>query len=479
LHLITPTTSSNVQFCKGFLSATLLGYPSPVIVNWGMDTKSKKFLEVHNAKISGVLEYLNRFPAERDDDIALIVDGFDVWFQLPADVLLQRYHAANAAANRRIKKQVGGDYIMQRQGIYQSVIFGAEKNCYPNENNEMACYAVPQSTLPEDIYGPNTDATKETNRPRWLNSGTVIGPIGDLKRIYQRAYDLYLQHSSSWSGDQRYFSNIFGAQEFMRHSIINHGTYQSKGSNSKYLQIDNFKSMEQPSFGSNRPDSDDVQAAEYHIGVDYHSQLFQTMGYSYKEVEWIKHNGEQDIILAQELLGISNPRTVIFPHDLYSSPPPYSAALNHTRCSQSLVTVPDTNCVSQASLSKEWRDIPLHTNLKSGTIPVTLHFNGQKWPVKDWWPKMWFVHSARQLLYWTLALPKGPVYTERDGKNTPGLDSMGFDDPGEPKKEWFDFWRGERGTAYTTKGRKKNWQEMCAAFESEILDDYVPSKSDM
>jgi len=90
------------------MSASALGYPAPVIVNWGKTYDKSKGWKggSHLAKITGTLDYLDSVstadtPDENrleENDIVVLTDSYDVWFQLPPDVLLKRYHEANRQA---------------------------------------------------------------------------------------------------------------------------------------------------------------------------------------------------------------------------------------------------------------------------------------------------------------------------------------------------------------------------------------------
>ena len=54
------------------------------------------------AKISGGLDYMMKLNSSHDDELLLIVDAFDEWFQLPAIIMENRYHEINRRENERI-----------------------------------------------------------------------------------------------------------------------------------------------------------------------------------------------------------------------------------------------------------------------------------------------------------------------------------------------------------------------------------------
>ena len=62
------------------LSAGILGYPSPTLINWGQTFDDPSLVEggSHIAKITGIQSFLAGIPVERDEDLALMVDGYDI-----------------------------------------------------------------------------------------------------------------------------------------------------------------------------------------------------------------------------------------------------------------------------------------------------------------------------------------------------------------------------------------------------------------
>ena len=168
------------------MSSVLAGYPTPTMINWGRVFEDPNLSKggSHLAKISGVLQFLKKMDSSHDEDLVLVVDGYDIWFQFGPQVLIDRYHELVREANVRIEERLGSKAVKEL-GIHQSIIFGAQKECWPGTQDDINCYASPNSTLPEDIYGPDTDALVDDPqnpsvryRQRYINSGTVMGPPG-------------------------------------------------------------------------------------------------------------------------------------------------------------------------------------------------------------------------------------------------------------------------------------------------------------
>ncbi|GAO47751.1 hypothetical protein G7K_1950-t1 [Saitoella complicata NRRL Y-17804] len=196
VHLLIPATEPNNQFCRVLFSALINDYPSPYLVNYGKKYDDPAIARAQ--KIAGLNEYLLKSTVSRNDTI-IIADGFDVWFQLPLDVMVSRYRLA-------------------QQNDTSRTIFGADKKCWPNDPNSPACTRAPLSSLPDGVYGPDTDqltiyrdqkAKYDNFRPRWLNSGTAIGPASSLHAIYEEAWRRIEDKQSTVKSDQRILADVW------------------------------------------------------------------------------------------------------------------------------------------------------------------------------------------------------------------------------------------------------------------------------
>jgi len=133
----------------------------------------------HIAKISRVLEWLDGSPNVGDDELILMMDacgpcilfhgkspscsqGSDIWFQLRREVFIFRYYSINAATNWRLEQRLAR--AVGAEDVKQTTVFGAGKQCAPNQVHTVACYAIPSSPLPDDLYGDNTDTIMGRNK---------------------------------------------------------------------------------------------------------------------------------------------------------------------------------------------------------------------------------------------------------------------------------------------------------------------------
>jgi hypothetical protein len=67
--------------------------------------------------------------------------------------------------------------------------------------------------MPANAFGPQTDTDMAHHRPRLVNSGTMMGPVCDMRAlcraiwdVVQKTYDLEADHPDS---DQKYFGDVF------------------------------------------------------------------------------------------------------------------------------------------------------------------------------------------------------------------------------------------------------------------------------
>jgi len=179
IHLIFPVDKHSKRFCRTLFSALVNGYPAPNVYNWGEHFASAS--EGQGKKINGFMPLLDSLD---NNSIAVYSDALDVIFQLPLDVLLLRYKETQ-----------------------KNLVIGAEKNCFPEQH---FCDKMPQSNLPSNIFGSETDKKDIYRRPRWLNSGIMIGQTDHLKTLFtltKAKWDTLIP--PPLSGDQGVIAEMF------------------------------------------------------------------------------------------------------------------------------------------------------------------------------------------------------------------------------------------------------------------------------
>jgi len=242
-----------------------------MLINWAKEFNSSN--PPNEGKLSGVLEYINTLGPDRDDDLVLVIDGYDTWMQLRPGVLIERYFDINERADCRIQARLGQDAVLQEK-IQQRIVFSAQKQC-SLDADDPGCYAVPESTLPRDVYGPQTDkyVLDEENpdvkfRPRYLNSGVGMGDVAAMRKLFRHALD------------------------------------------PAALLIE----------------LTDGSPFEFGIGLDYESLLGHPTMFAEYESEWIRHNDSTFITDVSRIQGISPPRISRVPEDITRSLRPFWSA---------------------------------------------------------------------------------------------------------------------------------------------------------
>ncbi|KIV86666.1 hypothetical protein PV11_02263 [Exophiala sideris] len=427
LHVLMTAQKQDVNLCKTMLGLSLFDYPAPTVIAW----ESSFHWPLlgggsHLAKITLVLEHLKSLldTGSEASDLVFMLDALDIWVQLPWQVLVQRYHSITEAENKRIYQRMG--QAAAKEGVKQTIVFGAGKRCAPNDLFSVACFAIPDSPLPHDLYGGDTDTLVGFNeaasfRQRYLNSGYVIGPLGDMYRIFeaaQRRLNLCMTYSSKnpspsddgnhepvycyHGSDQSIFAELFGEQEFHREIMRrHHHTWRDS--------VLEFFSPNRP--GSPRPNAllggalvDDVldpsfthesmnatyqpgKPHDFGIGLDYFSDL------GHQTVNSEEPEDAQYLFYNESISGQMRPRSKV------------ACPLN-SRLALS------TDHDPAAALPKDiWTwplpgvdgpsgptSIRLYTHLCLGVVPVMIHHNGDKEERERDWDKVWYQKQLPAML---------------------------------------------------------------------------------
>jgi len=450
LHVLIPADHKDVNLCKTMLSAAVAGYPTPTLINWGatFDDKSLVAGGSHIAKISGVLEYLRKLGPERDDDLLLLVDGYDIWFQLRPSALVSRFHAINNAANARIRKTMGSR-AAAAEGISQDIVFSAQKRCWPWKPEDPPCYAVPQSSLPGNIYGPQTDTDIGWDknpyvkfRQRYLNSGDAMGRVGAMKALFERAMEK-ADKDRNFGSDQKIFSEIFGDQEFQREVMRQrHRSFFQKTGD----WLTGRKSILSPQSERHLREHKAGKTDEFGIGLDYASLLGHPTVFAEEDSAWVTHGDPKSIAQASAELNIAPVRVHDLAQDITESQPPFRPA----------VVAPGAKFPDE----KSWNDVPLYTNMWTSIVPGLIHHNAHRDGLKSLrvsvWDRMWYFNHTRKLYESNTMGPVAPV-------------AVVHDDQGVEQAWWSPI--AEKGGAKSDKDEWLPFNDLCKDFEKEVFRD--------
>ncbi|KAF4439484.1 hypothetical protein F53441_12591 [Fusarium austroafricanum] len=379
--IVLPVDDSSPDLCKVVSSAIALGYPAPVIVNWKKDfhTDADGIGPSQLGKITGTLNYLqwatgDKVPeAEKlgEDDLMLMLDAHDIWLQLPPSVMMHRYYSSNERANRRITEEYG---FFDKELMQQTIVAAAQKGCIaPRDKiSNLYCNDVPESTLPDNVFGFFTDYTVSRYkyvRPKYVNSGSFMGPAGDMRRYFQRVKDrmdqdlLEVRSNEDLAGDQGIFAEIFGEQELWR------------------------RHMKKDDFAGDNPSKEAAKSArdefEYHVGLDYTQELFYPTCYSDYGGSFVSLDDPTSIAKKSSQAGVSPPRVAGVPNDISAAEAPFAQ-------------------LGDATQDHTWGDVALYVDFWTTSVPVAIHHNawrnGLKARRSTWWDKTWYFPQLRNLL---------------------------------------------------------------------------------
>ena len=431
----------------------MLNYPVPTLINWGTEEDENAYIQ-HLAKVENILLHLQSFARDNDDDLVLIVDGFDTIFQLRSDVLLRRYFAINEAANHRIASTFGR-VVARDHGIRQTVLFGPDSLCWPSEDERRpACWAVPQSTLPIHSFGPYDDTEfvdAKVNpvyaRPRWLNSGTIMGRLGDVRAVLESTLAL-IHENHTTDSDQYYFANLFGTQEYSR-SLLQ---------KDQSLPVDG--SVDIPKIRSG-------QRTEFHVGLDYETAIFQSVGYKYDFIRFLRFNGVRGENKAHLSGNFNNTHNVELSRDIADSPLPFSAVKHvHRTVSREHNNLKVKDFSGNGPLDLSWGDVPLAMNEVTRQTVVLIHYMSAKELRDQWWDLMWFYPYGKLLLYESSRAAKAPIFKMPiDGRMWWNAEASHLPKSNHSSRP------GPQGMggAWSDRGDWLPWDELCGFHENEVF----------
>ncbi|GAB0134156.1 hypothetical protein EsDP_00002538 [Epichloe bromicola] len=444
LHLLIPASRPNLQFCYHLASATANRYPAPTLLGWNGHGELDAAV-THLAKLRAMKRYLDRLNLEEEgDDLVMIVDGYDIIHQLPPDVIIERYFEAAAKANAHLAQRLG--LSVKHAGannLKQTVFFGPDKVCWPHDARAARCWAAPPSTLGVDPFGPDKGPDEYSSKdPRWLNSGTIIGPVTDVTKVINTTieeidatYDAEFWQSDS---DQYYLSNVWGRQEYWR--------------NQTFLGEDD---PDDDSLDRIIPEkSSDTQETELHIAIEYESSLFQT-----------KFGNEPFIGFLQYNLTDQSANINIDPVGQGENFRPYPIRMPdnvRTALMKLYNAVPSAHPGVSA---EDWIQLVLlGTNFVTKQIYGLWHCTGSKEFLDGEYTKMWFYPFVKALLRESVKTSQRnePLSTKLiDGRRW--IPKRSYPNKEETSDEYGGAWSDEGP------GKFVSWKEMCGEHEGILF----------
>lgn len=396
-------------FCKTTLSAMILNYPPPTVVNlnhkFDNDNERERQTLVKTLRFFGDQRYV------QDEDLVLIVDAENSWFQLPSDVIIQQYAQVLESANARLLKQYGiDDDGYQRAN--QTIVFGANKMC---SGDDTACKYAPDSVLPTNLYGQRDEFNVQDRPARFLNSKMLMGPAKDLRALYKAALEKIDLGNDQKQTIQSVFATIFGEQELKRDTVAKE--VAMKATVEKVKDLFASKQAKAEARLEKMAAARIVPRYEFSVGLDYTHALFQSSAYSNEdEVLPLLHDNSTDMSRYQHLntaaqrltlpssLGQSNPpfwRLDLAKHN--PSPNPKTAYIDSLTINATLDALPKR--------TTPWNNVPLLQNTYTGSVPaIFLADSSPHHPTANiTFDKMWFSPFRRALLRNYFRTPQSPL----------------------------------------------------------------------
>ena len=432
-HILAPANKGNSDTCKLLLSAVVNNYE--LITFYNFNKTGDKM-----AKISGGLDYMMKLNSSHDDELLLIVDAFDEWFQLPAIIMENRYHEINRRENERILTRTGKPYR-------QSIIISTQRQCWPGNGADISCYTAPESPLPAYVFGPETDNMIDgwnkysKLRSRYMNAGFTMGPVKDMRKLWIRAQEYSQQNPRIVGLDQNVLSRIWGEQNYMREyaRFTNEPLVTERPD---FDELSTITSEEVPREGDSGrrqrrglgypPNNSNPKRKpftpksgknyEFGVGLDYGSELSLPTVFAEFDADWLTFSNSTSLHMAFDAQNVTNPGATRLQDDIADLESLPFAALQAKQVSTSAPEQLLNNAwdkeegeqlkaLDGMAMNTTWRDIPLFTNMWTGISPAIVHHNawrdGMKSRRRTTWESMWFQPYARQLLdAWVQSAPE-------------------------------------------------------------------------
>jgi hypothetical protein len=410
-HLIMPSENDSNNFCKSTLSAMLLDYPPPTVVQLHSTHQANE--KRQEAILNDTLHYLSNTKLVKDQDLVLIVDAQQSWFQLPSDVIIAQYKRLLEDGNLRLLKRYGTNKDGS-QKFNQTIVFGAEKRC---EGDDMACRYVPLSMFPDNLYSTETGRRISETPAKFINSKMVMGPASDLKALYQAAQKKLQDHKSQSQSVQSVFATLFAEQQLSRDAV----EVEMKSPSTKIKDL--FDGGSRKSAARHRLDQAKAELSnftkqEFSIGLDYTHTLFQPLVYSTQdELVPIVHDNSTNLTRYSHFG--SDTKYLSLPTALNDTKPPFSrpdptkinpspnekaAHIDNLEYDQRIDSLPDRKV--------PWSAVPLIQNTYTGAIPAILVGSSsaeQNLPkAKINWESLWYTEYKRALLRVRFRTPQSP-----------------------------------------------------------------------
>ncbi|KAH6694600.1 hypothetical protein EV126DRAFT_79214 [Verticillium dahliae] len=446
LHFHVAASTANKQLCRAIVSSAVNRYGPPILAGWNA-TNKKDIGKTHLAKVRVVSEHLDNMAPDTDDDLFLLIDGYDVQLQLGPEVLIQRYFKVVAAEDERIIQQLGPALAEEVAGpLGRHVVFGADKVCWPTDQRRPGCWAIPPVPGMDDrMFGPLTESGDMAFlRPRWLNSGTIMGPVKEVRSLFRATLAhinaTYRPDYEFRESDQFYMTEVWGLQELGR---IN-------------AQLEKDPEAKHPSHVDDAFWPKPGPESNHHIAIDYWSNLFQTWAGYTEYVDWRTFDRPGHAFTVDQNV---RAEVTFRPWDLH-------LAGDAMRAIHRIFASTKRSTLMGKTSDKLILESQFGSNIITKTTLPIYHCTGAKDALETFWPRMWFFPYIRTLMRSAIASCRaGEAYTPQpvDGRMwypaLPYPEDIRLDDAGA----WSD------GSADSGEVEWLSFETLCRPFEEDIF----------
>lgn len=354
--------------------------------------------------------------------------------------MLDRYYEINRRANRRLQSEFSQN-VVDQYDLTQQIVFGAQKICSPGTQEDSACYAVPDSTLPVGIYDKLAlnnfdDYPHGKDRQRFINSGIAIGNVKAMRALYKEA-SYRMTQDPTLVTDQRVFSEIFGEQETHRELLRRQLKSVRKSVSSLFSKDTTARVFKDEDLEKARSRG---QALELGIGLDYESEISFATESAYRDSDWVTHSAlnRQQGAGGQKRVDHKDSGVKTVQADIASTLPPFW-----------------TFSEEKAARNLDWEDVQLLTNSFTGITPAIIQHTGAEEVLRSiWWKKIWFQKNGRTLFNARISAPQGVLAVAGD----------------RALREWWDP-EDYKGGVRNTTGWWYRYDDICDKTEDEVFRD--------
>lgn len=301
--------------------------------------------------------------------------------------------------------------------------------------------------MPLYTFGPYNDTSLDDAkvnpyhaRPRWLNSGMILGPAKDLKIMFEEISKM-INADKRRTSDHWFYSHLFGIQEYSR-SLLE-------------------KNPRIPADDLRPPEIAPDQRTEFHISLDYENAMLQNVGHNDQYLTWWQHDGAKDTAMTKNAQK-KRLHQFSLSQDILKARKPFESML---RLKMSAYNERYQEMLKKAGRPdfKLWKHLPLATNVATRQVFAMMHFTFEKEYRNIWWEKMWFYPYARDLLR-SSASASSRLLNDRRINGRKWYNSQ------TPLSSYITGSNQERRDgAWNDKGEWKSFEGICQLYDEELL----------